>query len=119
VPTVECPDLTEQLYQTQVRAELHRLVGALPARLRQVVVAYYGLTGQAPQSFAAIGQALGITRQRVQQLHVVALLWLAHPDHSLALRRLLERNRRIDYQQFASRQRKLARTRRGHSRQTQ
>jgi hypothetical protein len=32
------------------------------------------------------------------------------------LRRLLERNRRSDYQQFASRQRKHARTRRGDRR---
>jgi len=116
VPTVELSDPTEQLYQAQVRAELQRLVGTLPPRLRQVVVAHYGLAGNPPQSFAAIGQALGLTRQRVQQLHVVALLWLAHPDHSLALRRLLERNRRSDYQQFASRQRKHARTRRGDRR---
>jgi RNA polymerase sigma factor (sigma-70 family) len=118
VPTVELPDLTEQVCQAQVRAELRRLVGTLPPRLGQVTIAHYGLAGNPPQSFAAIGQALGLTRQRVQQLHVVALLWLAHPDHSLALRRLLERNRRSDYQQFASRQRKYARTRRGDRRRT-
>ncbi len=118
VPTVELPDLSANLHNAQVRAELHRLVGTLPSRLRQVVVTHYGLASQTPQSFAVIGQALGLTRQRVQQLHVVALLWLAHPDHSLALRRLLERNRRIDYQQFASRQRKLARTRRAYRRLT-
>ena len=119
VPTAELPDLTEPLDHAQVLAELQRLVGTLPSRLGQVVVAHYGLAGHAPQSFAAVGSALGLTRQRVQQLHVTALLWLAHPDHSRALRRLLERNRRSDYQQFASRQRKHARTRRGARRQTQ
>lgn len=110
----ELPDLTQQLYRAQVQAELHRLVAKLPPRLRRVVVAHYGLAGSnPPESFAAIGSTLGVTRQRVQQLHVEALLWLAQPAHSLALRRLLERNQRRDYQQFASRQRKLFRTRRG------
>lgn len=114
VSSVELPDLTESLYHAQVCAELRRLAAALPPRLRQIVVAHYGLVGNPPQSFAAIGQVLGVTRQRVQQLHVEALLWLAQPSHSLVLRRLLERLERRDYQQFASRQRRLAHTRRGH-----
>ncbi len=118
VPTVErvsLGDLAETVYRAQVRAELHRLVDTLPRRLRQVIVARYGLTeadveaGDQPQTFAAIGSILGVTRQRIQQLHVQALLWLAQPAHSLALRRLLERNQRRDYQQFASRQRLRAR----------
>ena len=126
-PTVErvsLGDLAETVYRAQVRAELHRLVGALPPRLRQVIVAHYGLAEadvdvdvdvhNEPQTFAAIGSTLGVTRQRIQQLHIEALLWLAQPAHSLALRRLLERHQRRDYQQFASRQRKLARTRRGY-----
>lgn len=123
-PTVERGDLAETVYRAQVRAELHRLVGTLPPRLRQVIVAHYGLTeagdeaGDEPQTFAAIGRALGVTRQRIQQLHVQALLWLAQPAHSLALRRLLERNQRRDYQQFASRQRLRARAVGGHRRLT-
>lgn len=108
LPTVELADLSESLHNAQVRVELHRLVGRLSSRLRQIIVAHYGLDGRLPQTFAAIGSTLGATRQRVQQLHVVALLWLAQPTHSLALRRLLERNRRLHYQQYLARQRKLA-----------
>jgi RNA polymerase sigma factor (sigma-70 family) len=54
---------------TLIREALARLVAALPVRLRAVVVTRYGLAGDAPQTFAAIAQALGVTRQRVQQLH--------------------------------------------------
>jgi hypothetical protein len=59
---------------------------------------------------------LGVSRQRVHQLHVQAILWLAHPAHSLFLRRLLERNRRRDYQRTLSRARQVARRRYGRGR---
>jgi RNA polymerase sigma factor (sigma-70 family) len=106
-------DLAARLDADQVSGELHRLVGTLPQRLRQVIVAHYGLRGLPPRSFAQIGQALGVTRQRVQQLHVEALLWLAQPARSLALRDLLDRGHRLDYQRVLARQRRWRRTRRG------
>ena len=110
------PDAAEAwaaaLDRRAVHAALHTLVGALPPRLRQVIVAHYGLDATAPQSFAQIGAILGVSRQRVQQLHVMALLWLAHPDHARALRRLVERQRRGDYQQARACQNQWARTKR-------
>jgi RNA polymerase primary sigma factor len=95
-----------------VAAAVRQLVAQLPARLRYVIVAHYGLTDDAPQSFTRIGQALGVTRQRAQQLQAEALLWLAHPAHSLALRQLLDRADRADYQAFLVRQRCWLRRRR-------
>lgn len=112
----EYPDPIEPLYNAQVRGEVHRLIRGLPPRLRQIIVAHYGLDGKEPQTFGGIGQTLGLTRQRVQQLHVVALLWLAQPAHSLALRCLLGRNARTDYQQTLQRQRQVARARRSSGR---
>lgn len=105
-------DVVDRLHAAAVHAEVQRLVDQLPPRLRQVITGHYGLAATPPQSFAALGQALGVTRQRVQQLHVVALLWLAHPAHSLGLRVLLGRARRRDYQQALTRQRRWARARR-------
>jgi RNA polymerase sigma factor (sigma-70 family) len=105
-------DLTEPLDRAQRAVALRALVGDLPARLRQVIVAHYGLDARPPQSFAAIGSVLGVSRQRVQQLQVTALLWLAHPDHSRPVRRLLERQRRPDYQQALAHQRQRARAQR-------
>ena len=89
-----------------------QLPAQLPARLRTVIVAHYGLAELPPQTFAAIGQALGVTRQRAQQLHAEALRGLAHPAHSLALRQLLERNTTADYRVFLAQQRHWLRRRR-------
>jgi RNA polymerase sigma factor (sigma-70 family) len=105
-------ELEAVLSAQSVAAALRRLVAQLPERLAYVIVAHYGLGDTAPQSFRAVGQALGVTRQRAQQLHREALLWLAHPAHSLALRQLLERNRLADYQAFLARQRRELRRRR-------
>jgi len=103
----------EALDCAQIAALLRQLTAQLPPRLRQVVVAHHGLADAPPQSFAAIGAVLGVSRQRVHQLHGQAILWLAHPDHSLLLRRLLERCSRRDYQQALARQRQARRRRVG------
>ena len=88
--------------QRQEAAELyravHELVGRLPERLRRVLVAYYGLDGQPRQVYSAIGVQLGVSKQRVQQLHVEALVWLRHPAHSQALRSLLRRHSQHEYE---------------------
>ena len=124
VSTAESPELAELVYTEQVHSTLLALVRQLPPRLRLVITVHYGLAGSLgtlggqgtrslPLTFAAIGRTLGLTRQRVQQLHVAALLWLAQPAHSLPLRRLLERHDRLDYQQTLARQQRVARARRG------
>lgn len=95
-----------------VAAAVRQLVAQLPTRLRYVIVAHYGLADAPPHSFTTIGQAQGLTRQRAQQLHAEALLWLAHPAHSLALRQLLERNTTTDYRAFLAQQRRWLRRRR-------
>jgi DNA-directed RNA polymerase sigma subunit (sigma70/sigma32) len=82
----------EEVYRRGVGQAVHVLVRRLPGRLAYLIVARYGLDGGPPQSFATMGQALGVSRQRAHQLHSDALLWLGHPAHSLALRRLVERN---------------------------
>jgi RNA polymerase sigma factor (sigma-70 family) len=105
-------DFAALVHAAQVEAVLLDLVDTLPARLRGVIVDYYGLGDRPPRTFTAIGQTLGVSKQRVQQLHVAALLWLAHPAHSLPLRRLLERHRRVDYQQARARRREVLRARR-------
>lgn len=102
-------DLIEVVDKAQLSAALLVAVDQLPSRLRQVVVAHHGLDGGLPQTFAAIGQTLGVSKQRVHQLHVTALLWLVHPAHSLALRRLLGRLSRRDYQEALARGRSYRR----------
>lgn len=115
LPFSQDVDPVELVHRAQVRSALLDLVGHLPLRLRQVIVDHYALADTPPQTFAAIGQAMGITRQRVQQLHVAALLWLAHPAHSLTVRRLTGRHQRADYRQTLAQQHKAARGRRKRS----
>jgi RNA polymerase sigma factor (sigma-70 family) len=110
-PAVE-PDLEGRLDALASQTLLAELVAQLPDRLRQVIVAHYGLCGHDPQSFPQIAGTLGVTRQRVQQLHVEALLWLADPAHSARLRQRLERNTQHEYRLFLARRRAWQRSRR-------
>lgn len=109
---VEPMDPGEWTCRGELRTAARALVEELPPRLRLVIVAHYGLGEVEAESFSAIGRALGITRQRVQQLHVEALLWLAHPAHSLASRRLLGLLSRAHYQRSLAQHYQRARSRR-------
>jgi RNA polymerase sigma factor (sigma-70 family) len=84
--------------QTELNTCLHEMVQGLPARLRRVVVAYYGLGDHNPRVLRQIGLQMGVTRQRVQQLKTEALVWLRHPAHSQELRALLERHSLQEYE---------------------
>ncbi len=92
------PDPVLAWEATAIPAALTDLVARLPARLRPIVVAHYGLDGDPPLSFRRLGARLGLSGQRIQQLHVQALIWLRHPAHSQALRSLLGRHRLADHQ---------------------
>jgi len=82
----------------EVRSELAALIARLPARLRKILVTRYGLDGQRGCLYREIGAHLGVSGERVRQLHNRALLWLRHPAHSYVLRTLLMRHRAHDYE---------------------
>jgi len=77
---------------------LWELVARLPERLRLVIVARYGLTGQGRAFYPRIGALLGVSHERARQLHTEALLWLRHPAHSQQVRSLLGRQTLADYE---------------------
>jgi RNA polymerase sigma factor (sigma-70 family) len=82
-----------------VSAALYELVGRLPERLHLVIIARYGLAGKPPATYRAIGALMGLTGERVRQLHTEALVWLRHPAHSQRLRSLLGRHTLANYEQ--------------------
>jgi hypothetical protein len=88
----------ERQEEAEVGQALEALVRGLPQRLRFVIVAYYGLDGHPRRVYREIGEALGLCRQRVQQLHVEALVWMRHPAHSQELRSLLQRHSAREYE---------------------
>jgi RNA polymerase sigma factor (sigma-70 family) len=106
-------DPAEGLHRAAVRAAVRALVAALPPGPRRIVVAHHGLDGGAPVSLAALGRQLGVSRQRVHAVYRAALVWLAQPERSRAVRVLVGRQSRTDYQRTLARSRRLARTRRG------
>ena len=107
------PDLDEEAQRSLVHDALYHIVENLPHPLSYIILAHYGLDGRPAQTFAVIGQFLGVTRQRVQQLEAFALLWLAHPAHSLPLRQLLDGNTVADYCAYLARLRTWLRAKRG------
>ena len=100
-----------------VCAALADLVARLPHHLHDVVVLHAGLDGQPPHSLASIGRSVGLTRERMRQLRVEALIWLRQPAHSQHLRALLGRHALADYESAqAQSDAWLSRRRRRHGR---
>jgi RNA polymerase sigma factor (sigma-70 family) len=93
---------------------LYDLVQRLPQRLRQVVVAYYGLDGQASASYRQLGVRMALSHGRIHQLHTEALIWLRHPAHSQTLRTLLQRHTLADYASADALAQRWLRKRGGH-----
>lgn len=83
---------------SRVQAALYDLVARLPERLRQVIIARYGLDGKRPALYREIGARWGLSGERARQLHLEALVWLRHPAHSQHLRALLRRHTLADYE---------------------
>jgi hypothetical protein len=81
-----------------VRSAFWALVARLPERLRIVVLARYGLTGQGRAFYPRIGALLGVSAERARQLHTEALIWLRQPAHSQQLRSLLGRHTLAEYE---------------------
>lgn len=105
-------DLDESVEQASIHQALFSLLSQLPHRLRQVIVARYGLDGHPPRTLRQLGAQLGLSRERIRQLQQDALAWLRHPAHSLPLRQLLDKNTAADYRQALALNAALRRARR-------
>lgn len=55
------------------QADLRQMLDALPANERRVIALRFGLEDEAPMTLEAIGQLLGVTRERVRQIEGSAL----------------------------------------------
>jgi RNA polymerase primary sigma factor len=50
------------------REGVHKALGVLPERERQVIELRYGLSGMEPLTLEEVGQAFGVTRERIRQI---------------------------------------------------
>lgn len=94
---VSGPSLDERLDRALVRDALWALVFQLPDRLRQIIIARYGLDGIPPRSLRHLGAELALSHERIRQLQQEALAWLRHPARSLRLRQRLDKNTVAEY----------------------
>jgi RNA polymerase sigma factor (sigma-70 family) len=83
----------------QIREALEEGMVELNERERLVLSLHYGWDGRPPQTFAEISEPLGLTRQRMHQIHNEALLLLRIPALSIRLRSICQRGKREDYRQ--------------------
>ena len=74
------------------------LVRRLPEQQAQMIQMHYGLDGNVPLSQPEIAKRFGVSKQRISQLEIAALVWLRQPAHSQELRSLLARHDQAQYE---------------------
>ena len=80
------PAPAETASQHLLGEELHRALAMLTPRERAVVTLRYGIGDGRSRTLLEVGKELGISRERVRQLEVVALMKLRSVNGSLSLR---------------------------------
>jgi len=55
------------------RENIHRVLGALPEREREVIEMRFGLTGEQPRTLEEVGDAFHVTRERIRQIETHTL----------------------------------------------
>jgi len=76
-PAADRPDAEAEAHA--LAAAVRAALAALDPRARAILVARHGLDGAPPRTLHEIGQQLGLTRERVHQIEVKALMRLRDP----------------------------------------
>ncbi|HQG04573.1 MAG TPA: sigma-70 family RNA polymerase sigma factor, partial [Thermoleophilia bacterium] len=72
------------------KEELTHVLGTLPHRERKVIELRFGLKGGHPKTLEEVGQAFGVTRERIRQIEAKTLAKLKAYRESQRLREFLE-----------------------------
>jgi len=73
-----------------LRSELKNAMSSLSERENRIITMYYGLDDSAPMTLKEMGQALGLTNERVRQIMIEAIKKLRVFDKSVRLREFLK-----------------------------
>jgi len=88
LPDEEGQDPEESVHDSLLEEDLSEALDELPDRERRALELRYGLVDGKNRTLEAIGQELGVTRERARQLEAQALRRLRHPS---------QRSKLIDY----------------------
>ncbi|MFP5321461.1 MAG: RNA polymerase sigma factor RpoD/SigA [Acidimicrobiia bacterium] len=83
------PSPFEQAAAAVLPVEVARLLAELDVREREVLRLRYGLDRGEPRTLEEVGQAFGLTRERIRQIEARALSKLRHPSTEAGVRDLL------------------------------
>lgn len=82
-------DIYEEIEQRALRETLENLMGELKDRECEVLKARYGFEDGVEKTLEEVGQAFGVTRERIRQIESKALRKLAHPTRTRKLKDFL------------------------------
>ncbi|HSF26053.1 MAG TPA: RNA polymerase sigma factor RpoD [Actinomycetes bacterium] len=89
IEDAESPEPIDVVSAGMLAGHIEAVLACLGERERQVVRLRYGLTDGNPHTLEEVGQAFGVTRERVRQIEAKSLAKLRHPQLSSQLRDFL------------------------------
>jgi RNA polymerase primary sigma factor len=76
----------EAVSGTMLKEQLESVLHELTDREQEVIRLRFGMNGERPSTLEEVGQAFGVTRERVRQIELKTLAKLRHPSRSDVLR---------------------------------
>ncbi len=89
VKTDEMPSPDSELIQDSLNVEVNRALDTLSEKEAEVIRHYYGISKKHPMSLQEIGDAFGLTRERVRQIKEKGIRRLRHTSKSKVLKTYL------------------------------
>lgn len=89
VTTEGAPSPDSDLIKDSLNAEVNRALDTLSEKEAEVIRHYYGISKKQPMSLQEIGDAFGLTRERVRQIKEKGIRRLRHTSKSKVLRTYL------------------------------
>ncbi|NJX15824.1 sigma-70 family RNA polymerase sigma factor [Tamlana crocina] len=89
VKTDEMPNPDSDLIQDSLNVEVNRALDTLSEKEAEVIRHYYGISKKHPMSLQEIGDAFGLTRERVRQIKEKGIRRLRHTSKSKVLKTYL------------------------------
>ncbi len=89
VKTDEMPSPDSDLIQDSLNTEVNRALNTLSDKEAQVIRHYYGISKKHPMTLQEIGDAFGLTRERVRQIKEKGIRRLRHTSKSKVLKTYL------------------------------